>query len=313
MVGAVVPKLRRFVHSALAAAAVAASAATAWAATSQTGTPVLATRLNEENPAASGTYFAYSQNSRKRPRRYDAYVRSGQGRPVKVNAPRTQGWIGGISGTTLVYQQVARNGQSDLKFFDLATHKRSDAAGFNTRSWEWHPSISGDWVLFGRSSPAVDYMILRSVSTGRQIVVDKRIEAPSSFDLAPGQVNGDYAAWTKCENGTCTAYRYAIAEGLTTPLPPPAGKGHYAASVDASGTVYVGRSGSACGQDAEIWRYPLVGLPSLLLKLPRGQDLRFTYATTGSTGATEVYYDRVICSRKAWDVYKVVDSSGPTP
>ena len=310
MVGAVVPNLRRFV---LAGVATAAMAATAWGAMSQNGTPVLATRLNEENPAAAGAYFAYSQNSRKRPRRYDAYVRSGRGPPIKVNAPRTQGWIGGISGTTLVYQQVPRNGHSDLKFFDLATRKRSDAAGFNTRGWEWHPSISGDWVLVGRSSPDVDYMILRSVSTGRQVVLDKRAEADSSFDLAPGEVNGNYAAWTKCENGTCAAYRYAIAEALTTPLPPPAGKAHYAASVDGSGTVYVGRSGNGCGNGAEIWRYPLVGVPSLLLKLPRGQDFRFTYATTASTGATEVYYDRVICRRKAWDVYKVVDSSGPTP
>jgi hypothetical protein len=305
--------VRRVPASTLAAAAFAATAVTAWAATSQTGTPVLATRLNEENPAAAGAYFAYSQNSRKRPRRYDAYVRSGQGRPIKVNAPRTQGWIGGISGTTLVYQQVPKNGHSDLKFFDLATRKRSDAAGFNTRSWEWHPSISGDWVLFGRSSPDVDYTILRSFSTGRQIVLDKKAEAESSFELAPGEVNGDYAVWTKCEHATCAAYRYAIAEGLTTPLPPPAGKAHYAASVDASGTVYVGRSGSGCGNGAEIWRYPLVGLPTLLLKLPRGQDFRFTYATAGSTGATEVYYDRVICRRKAWDVYKVVDSNGPTP
>ena len=311
--GPIVPKLRRLAQSLLAAAAVVATAVTAWAASSQTGTPVLATRLNEENPAASGAYFAYSQNSRKHPGHYDAYVKNGQTRPVRVNAPRTQGWIGGISATTLVYQQVDKKRHSDLKFFDLATRKRSDATGFNTRSWEWHPSISGDWVLFGRSSPDVDYMILRSVSTARQIVLDKRTQAESSFDLAPGEVNGDYAAWTKCEKGTCTAYRYAIAEGLTTPLPPPPGKAHYAASVDAAGTVYVGRSGNGCGNGAELWRYPLVGLPSLLLKLPRGQDFRFTYATTGGTGATEVYYDRVVCRRKAWDVYKVVDSPGPTP
>src|SRR5207248_10322593 len=125
--------------------------------------PGLTARLDGGDRAAGRRYLAWRRNNRKRPGHYDADVRQGGGRPVKVNARGTQGWIGGISGTTLFYQQAFKR-HSDLNFFELTTHRRTYAAGFNTRSWEWHPSISGDWVLFGRSAADTDYMILRSVS-----------------------------------------------------------------------------------------------------------------------------------------------------
>ena len=306
--------MRAFLATILAAIAGAAAIAALAATRQSSPQPVLTTRLNEENPAAGGGYFAWSRNSRARLRRYDAYVRRGRSRPIKLNAPRTEGWIGGISGTTLVYQQSFGR-FSDLKFFDLATRKRSyPPKGFNTRGgWEWHPSISGDWVLFGRSAADTDYIILRGISTGRQIVLDKLVGAESSNDLAPGQVNGNYAVWAKCEASTCTAFRYAIAEGLTTPIPAPPGRFHYGPSVNPSGTVYVARSGRGCGSRVEIWRYPLVGLPSVMLTLRRGQDFRFSYADQTAPGMTDVYYDRVACRRKTWDIYKVVDGEAPTP
>jgi hypothetical protein len=260
-----VPKLNKSIHRALhreeqfamrrkrlvalAFSALALCAIGAWAAKAQLPQrPVLTSRLDEQNPAAGGGYIAWSRNSRARRRHFDAYVKQAGGRPIKLNARGTQGWIGGISGSTLVYQQAVRN-RSDLKLFDLARRTRSNPpAGFNTRNWEWHPTVSGEWILFGRSSADVDYMILRSLATGRQLVLDTLPDPSEEAVLEPGQVNGNYAVWTKCvSQSECIVFRYSLAEGTKTGLEAPRGRLHYGASVTAAGTVYLGRSGRGCG------------------------------------------------------------------
>ncbi len=306
--------------AAITLGAVAAWTLTAWAATAQPRQrPVLATRLNEQNPAAEGGYVAWSRNSRARRRHFDAYVRRGRGRKIKLNARGTQGWIGGISGTTLVYQQAVRN-RSDLKLFDLTRRTRSTAPpGFNTRSWEWHPTVSGDWVLFGRSSDEVEYVILRSLATGRQLVLDTLPDPLPDAQLVAGQVNGNYAVWTKCTSRSeCTVFRYGLVDGTKTALPAPPGQLHYGPSVNAAGTVYLARSGRGCGNRVQLWKFPLVGPPTLLVRFARGQDFRYSYAATLPPRAgvivTEVYYDRVLCARNAWDIYKILDAvRGPPP
>jgi hypothetical protein len=88
--------------------------------------------------------------------------------------------------------------------------------------------------------------------------------------------------------------------------------------VNAAGTVYVARSGRGCGNRVELWSYPLIGPPTLLQRFPLGQDFRYSYAVTLPPRAgvieTEVYYDRVLCARNAWDIYKLVDAvRGPPP
>jgi hypothetical protein len=312
--------MRRKRLVAIAVGALAGSALSAWAATSQLPQrPVLTTRLDEQNPAAGGGYIAWSRNSRARRRHFDAYVSQARSRPIKLNARGTQGWIGGISGTTLVYQQAVRN-RSDLKLFDLGRRTRfNPPRGFNTRSWEWHPTVSGEWVLFGRSSADADYMILRSLATGRQLVLDTLPDPSEDARLEPGQVNGNYAAWTKCvSRSECIVFRYSLAEGTKTGFEAPRGRLHYGPSVTAAGTVYLARSGRGCGNRVELWRYPLGGPPSLLLRFRRGQDFRFSYAVTlppqRETAVTDVYYDRVRCARKpSWDIYKVVDVSRAPP
>jgi hypothetical protein len=311
--------MRRKGLVAIAFGAFAGCVLTAWAARSQLPQrPVLTTRLDEQNPAAGGGYIAWSRNSRARRRHFDAYVRQGRGRTIRLNARGTQGWIGGISGTTLVYQQAVRN-RSDLKLFDLARRTRSNPPpGFNTRSWEWHPTVSGEWILFARSSEDADYMILRSLATGRQLVLDTLTDTSGDAQLEPGQVNGNFAVWTKCVSRTeCIVFRYGLAQGTKTGFEAPRGKLHYGASVTAAGTVYLARSGRSCGNRVELWRYPLDGPPSLLLRFRRGQDFRFSYAVTlpqqRETAVTEVYYDRVRCARKSWDIYKVVDVTRAPP
>jgi hypothetical protein len=83
------------------------------------------------------------------------FASSGEGRSSRsVNAPRTNGANGEIDGDWLVYQQFKR-GASDLKFFDLSSKRRSNPPrGVNTDQWEYWPSFSGQWLLFGRLSGA---------------------------------------------------------------------------------------------------------------------------------------------------------------
>ena len=105
----------------------------------------------------------------------------------------------------------------------------------------------------------------------------------------------------------------STAEPPKAPLPPPPGKLHYGSSVAPSGTVYLGRSGTGCGNHVELWRYPLDGAPTLLVTFRRGQDFRFSYVNQTAADATAVYFDRVVCRKKAWDIYKIVDRPPPLP
>jgi hypothetical protein len=119
---------------------------------------ILTTPRDEILPAAN-SYFAWSQNSAAHPHLYTEYVRGnlfssvGPGPRIRVNHVGTQGFSGGIDATTittLIYQQV-KGHQSDIKLFNLMTHVRSDpTVGVNTPAWEYRPTISGPWILFGR-------------------------------------------------------------------------------------------------------------------------------------------------------------------
>ena len=94
-----------------------------------------------------GTYFAWSRGSPA-----TLFIQSDAGQPaVRVNNSRSShAWAGSIDGTTLVYQR-ARANQSDIRLWDVvAKSPLPPPAGVNTPNWEWHPTMSGDWILFGR-------------------------------------------------------------------------------------------------------------------------------------------------------------------
>jgi len=295
-------------------AAVAVTAADA--AVRQTPEPVRATRLDEQNPAAAAGVVAWTQNSRARPRHYDAYVKVGAGTPMKINARGTEGWLGGIDGARLVYQQVSARGQSDLKLFDLSMRRRATVpAGINTKRWEWHPTISSDWLLFGRGiiyGANTQQVILRNLATGEQRVLDS-IRSRRAV-LFAGQVSGNFVAWAKCPNQRrCDVFRYDIAAGTKTEIPNPGGRNQYAPSVTAAGTIYFMRSGTGCGASAELMRASLAGPTALVYSFPEGQDASITHSVSESPIATVVYYDRVSCRTERSDIFRIVDREPPLP
>ena len=115
---------------------------------------VRTSRAQEVLPAAaysqSGTaLLAWTQNSRAHPNRFNAYFKRGSHKPVKLNTTG-RGYLGGIDPPLVIYQQI-KNNESNLRLFNYATGDRlRPPQGVNTADWEWSPSISGDWITFGR-------------------------------------------------------------------------------------------------------------------------------------------------------------------
>ena len=94
-------------------------------------------------------FLAWQQNTRQNPDRYNVFARRiDGGKDFRVNARGTGGANGGIDGDRLVYQEFD-GGRSDIRFFNLASKRRSSPPkGVNTSQWEYWPSISGDMLLF---------------------------------------------------------------------------------------------------------------------------------------------------------------------
>jgi hypothetical protein len=191
----------------------------------------------------------------------------------------------------------------------------------NTPRWECCPTISGDWLLFGRRvayGRNLQLIMLRNLVTGEERVLDRLVNRNGL--LAAGQVSGNFAVWGKCNpHPRCQIIRYDVGARTATALAVPPGKVVYSPSITQLGTTYYGRSNVGCGKVVELVKEPLVGLPEVLVKLPSGQDLDVTSAIVqigqpADVTISRVYYDRIVCKRRAWDIFSVGDlERGPAP
>jgi hypothetical protein len=285
-------------------------AATAWA-TLLTPEPVVTAKGRQIHPSAAptGAYLAYSQSRPGDRFAFDVYVKPAGTPRFKVNT-RGQGFAGGIDGTTLIWQSVRNNGRSDLHLFDLASRTRSVPAGVNTRRWEFAPTISGDWILYGQNWARAPgwRVILHNTNTSETRILAERVHRPSR-EVSPGQVNGDYATWESVNRRTSVlnVFLYQISTATTTKLPRPTGKLQYSPSVTPDDTVFYLRSGLGCGHD--VLREYAAGVDTPLARLPRGYDaLTNTFAVDEGGGITSVYFDRVQCSTGKSHIYKLTVS-----
>lgn len=274
-------------------------------------------RLDEESPAVGLGVVAWSQNRAPNVGRYDAWVRLEGSRAFKVNARGTEGFPGGIDGTTVVFQQndEARN-DSDLWLYDLATRQqRKLGRRVNTEDWEWAPSIAGNWILFGRGrlqgifEPGLRQVLLVNRSTGerRQLAKTETLET----EVFPGQLSGNFAVWSVCRArhsmSFCETFLYDIANATTTMLPLGDARSQFAASVTAAGVAYLVRSNGTCGGAAHLVRYERGAVAETLMRFPPGTESFRSYAFGRDTGETEVYFERSRCSSGRGDVVRVID------
>ncbi|CAN5570775.1 hypothetical protein BH24ACT26_BH24ACT26_11030 [soil metagenome] len=261
-------------------------------------------RAGEFQPARGGGYVAWERNTAARPNHYDLFARADGRKRFKVNARGTQAAGGGIYGTRLVYQQW-RGRRSDLEIYNLRKRKRIEPAGVNTRHWEYWPSISGRWLLFGRrKSPKARKVILFDRKLRRSKTLAKS-SSEESF-VAPGQVNGHWAVWWKCTRATaCNVFRLDLDTGTRIEIPNP-GRFQRAPSVSREGTVFFVRSGATCGAAVKLVRYAPGAPGKTLLELPAGEDINDTYAFSRGRAKTKLLYERNKCSEPATsDIWKL--------
>jgi hypothetical protein len=285
--------------------------------------PVKATAKSEVGPAASDDWFVWSRSRERDVSPFDLYAQRRGGRAFRVNK-RGQAYGGGIAGNRLLFQLLRGHIfiQSDLRLYDLAARRQLRLpTGVNTKGWECCGTISGDWILFSRGrgySRERQLVLLRNLVTGEQRTLDTLRN--SNGLLSAGQLNGTFAVWARCDPyPRCVVIRYDIATGLATPLATATGKVAYSPSVGPSGTAYYVRSNKGCGKSVELVKQTLIGPPEVLAALPAGRDVDITYANTvapkppGEVITTEVYFDRTICRKKTWDIYRVDDVQRAPP
>jgi hypothetical protein len=271
-------------------------------------------RAGEYQPVRGDNFLAWQENRRANPGRFNVYARplAGEGGRFKVNAGASSGALGDIDGDVLVYQEF-RRGRSDLRLFDLAARRRLPLpAGVNTPQWEYWPSMSGQWLLFARLAPnGLRRLVLFDLAANSARVVD-RIRGANAF-IAPGQVNGDYAVWHKCRSNTaCNVFLYDISERTKTVVPNPEGRNQHAASVMPDGTVFFARSRGACGAGVQLVRRPLDGPTTVLWRLPSGDDIATTRASTNDQGVATILYDHYACGQAAdSDAWEIAEDFAP--
>jgi hypothetical protein len=277
--------------------------------------PVKTSSRNEISPAGGGGFFTWAKSRRGHPHLYDTWAQQeGQSTAVKVNAPGTVGFGGGIDGTRFVYQQV-RGFNSDLRLFDLTTGRRSNMPpGINTARWEWAPTLSGDWLQFGRGVyGSKQQIILRNLSTGEQRVLDT---VGKHGDIWVGQVNGGFSVWTKCAGTRCDVFRYEIATGTKTMIPSN-GRQLYSPSVTASGSTYYMSGEVTCG-GAQLVKTTLDGRTFVLFDSGPAHDVDGTYALTlpvrpPSAPGARIYLEIRKCSTNRSDIYSIDDVEPQPP
>jgi len=267
-------------------------------------------RVGEFQGVRAGGFIAWQQNSRRSPGHYDLFARPlGGGGGFKVNAAGTNGANGGIDGDVLLYQEFGK-GKSDLKFFDLGNRtRRSPPRGVNTAQWEYWPSMSGDHLLFGRLNDEGLRRIILFDASSRDATSLAKVKGSGRF-LAPGQVNGDYAVWSKCATKRrCNVVLYRISDGTQTTIPNSGGRDH-APSVTPDGVVYFARSGGGCGSGTKLLRFLPGGPATILWRLPSGDDVGTTRAFLDAGGETHVLYDHFACGQATEsDVWEIAEEA----
>ncbi len=269
-------------------------------------------RASEEGAVANRRWLVWSQSTTANPvpprSTTSVYARNRlTGSRIRVSSLRTSAQTGGLSGDRLALQVVAR-GDSKISIVALDDLRSivPFVASVNTGLWEWRPSLSGGWLLFGR----IDYartryeVLLADLRRGTVRTLDS-VSGHAAYAV-PGQVNGSWAVWTSCPDNWCRVYRYDIARSTRAPVPMV--KQHvfqqFGPAVSRTGDVYFGTSKAGC-RESRIMKFDDAGLTTLA-RLPKGTSFQYSYLDDSFPEKADLYFDRVGCGRgDLSDVYRI--------
>jgi hypothetical protein len=262
------------------------------------------------------SWEVWTSNSTHHPDTYNAYGKTTGDPRFRVNAAGTRGFTGNLLDDTsqTIFQQ-ADGPSSDIYLYDLSTKTRtSPGSGVNSKLWEWAPTVSAGFVLFGRNS------FRKSDSPWKVILYDRTAHTFKVLDsvtnhcgcIYPGSVTDQYATWTKCAGSTCQSWYYDVAGGGTARVPNALDRHQYypAASTE-TGDLYLVRSNNFCANTQIIrWNPVAGGDPTVITTLPDGFDVAVSVRVTDDPGGhQDVYFDRQSCSGNFYsDVYKLEDA-----
>ncbi|HYP23302.1 MAG TPA: hypothetical protein VEV43_07005 [Actinomycetota bacterium] len=156
-------------------------------------------------------------------RTFKVMLRTPGGKTVQLSRDGVWAMAGGIDRGVLAY--ATGKPRADIRLLDLKTRKhRRLPRGVNTNLVEYHPTLSGKWLLFGRIRPSPrpndairnrTSVILTNLETGRSRVLAEGKNYRSY--TYPGQVNGDWLTYTACKfnkyGPNCGVTRYRISSG----------------------------------------------------------------------------------------------------
>jgi hypothetical protein len=271
--------------------AVARSAGPRGSVASTGPTLILRNGLDNQAPFFSREgILGFQVNSRRYPNDYNVEIEDQAGHSAFINTPGTDGFSGGIDGATIVYSEWDGTNQH-LKLFDLATGQRTDIPALDTAAPEYHPTISGPWILFTRGdrSSTTEVLLFNRISGELRTLASITAQGPGAF-VYSGQVAGNYAVWGRVTASGQDVFRYQINTGTNTLLRRPRGVfARYDPAVTAAGTVFWEQSSNACRPQVQIASETRGGRLRILATISAGADAGYMYAFSGRTGAFVVY------------------------
>jgi len=270
-------------------------------------TPVVTARGWQYLPSAdaAGAHVAYTEVKKGHS---TLYVKPA-GQPRMAVNSRGDALNGGFDGTQVIYQQInSRGTKSHIKLYDVGTQQKSEPDGVNTGNWQYEPSLSGDWVLFGRTTAHHFAVMLHNTNTSenRRLVSHRR----RGVLLDPGQVDNTWASYSVYSKSTriSNTYRYDITGSTTEKIPRPDGRGQYSSSIAPDGTLFYVRSKLGCGKHVVIRENVPGGADTPLVSLPAGYDVFHTFVVDEGGGELSLYYDQASCTTNRSNIYKLTIS-----
>ncbi len=252
--------------------------------------------------------FAWT-NEMRRQSDLDAFVEANGGAVMRINAERTNAYVGGFdSGTDrVIFQQVTRN-DSDLFLYDISVGAREPLRSLNDGHWQWNPSIDTDrsgttWVTHGVNrfgSPSAKWRLyLTNMDTGERTLLDETTNRCGC--LFPGTVAYPWVTWSI--GADATTWRYDIRSGERVQLLP-TDRDEYSAATTPNGTTYVAQGGDRCGVNARIYRVDRDGTTTLLLRFGPGREAA-NLSVDHTAPHDRLFYDRRICRSGRADVLRL--------